>query len=53
MPVTTEMFKQTYCKGDYNICARFVVASTLGKDNVPLDLFPNQSERANKLISSI
>ena len=53
MPVTADMFKQTFCKGDYKTCARFLVAKILGKDNVPIDLFPNQGERANKLISSI
>ncbi|MFX0071544.1 MAG: hypothetical protein ACFFAO_10685 [Candidatus Hermodarchaeota archaeon] len=53
MPVTAEMFKQTYCKGDYKACARFLVAAGLGKENVPIDLFPNQADRANKMISSV
>ena len=53
MPVTAEMFKQTYCKSNFNTCARFIVATALGKNNVPNDLSANQEEKANILILKI
>jgi len=42
--------KKRYCEGDKEQCARYKVASTIGKANVPTDLYPIMMERANKLI---
>ncbi len=53
MPITSEMFKQLYCKNKHKDCARFIVAIALGKEKVPNDLFPNQNERANNLIQTL
>ncbi|MFW9972273.1 MAG: hypothetical protein ACFFDF_18960 [Candidatus Odinarchaeota archaeon] len=50
MPVTADLFKQVFCKKKYNECARFIVATALGQHCVPNDLFPNQDEKAKKLI---
>ncbi len=50
MPATAEMFKKNYCLGDKTVCARYQVAIT-GKE-VPVDLFPNQTERAKQIIGS-
>ena len=53
MPATAEILKEEYCLGKgrpYTECARYMVASTLGKQFVPKDLFPNQQERARKII---
>ncbi len=36
--------------GDNWKCARWIVRSKLGPTSVPADLFPNQVNRANKLI---
>ena len=46
-----ELYKKRYCKGDNTKCARFMVASTLGKGTVPSSLYPNQTDVAQKLIA--
>ncbi|RKD21395.1 hypothetical protein SAMN02745883_01211 [Caminicella sporogenes DSM 14501] len=50
-PALAEMYKKRYCKGNYEICARFKVSKALGKEHVPNDLFPNQSDKAENLIN--
>jgi hypothetical protein len=44
------MYKQRYCLGDKSQCARYMVFTKLGKGNVPRDLFPNQVDKARKLV---
>ena len=51
MPAMANLFKQRYCKTDFDRCARFIVASKLGGERVPGDLFPNDQDRAQKLIT--
>lgn len=34
------IFKKKYCEGDKTICARYIVATTLGPNFVPDTLFP-------------
>ena len=51
-PATSEMYKNAYCRGSNVQCARYVVFSALGKDAVPLDLFPNQIENAYEVINN-
>jgi hypothetical protein len=50
MPSLMDSFKQTYCRGVSVNCARYLVSMAYGKDAVPVDLFPNQIERAEKII---
>lgn len=50
-PAIANLYKRKYCEKDYVNCARWKVGSTLGKQAVPLDLFPNQHERAEEIIS--
>lgn len=50
MPGTSSVFKKKYCKDDFASCARYVVCEALGKNAVPDDLYPNQSERAQEII---
>lgn len=46
MPAMANPFKHRYCKNEFDKCARFLVASKLGPDRVPGNLFPtNLSER--------
>jgi hypothetical protein len=52
-PATSEMFKKAYCRGSNIQCARYIVFSTLGKEAVPIDLFPNQIDRAYDVINSV
>lgn len=52
MPGLSNMYKRSYCKGDYASCARFMVFKSLGKAKVPEDMFPNQQDRAKELLNS-
>jgi hypothetical protein len=53
MPNTAELMRKKYCDGDNKSCARYMVCKTLGLENVPPDLFPNQRERALDIISGL
>lgn len=50
MPALSDMLKKRYCRKSYALCARYLVADTLGRDKVPENLTPNQTERADDLI---
>jgi hypothetical protein len=51
MPSIAGMMKNQYCKGNFTQCARHMVKEALGKERVPVDLFPNQTEKADKLLN--
>ncbi len=51
MPATVEMFRNRYCRADFLTCARYSVYKALGMERVPADLFPNQEDRARKIVS--
>jgi hypothetical protein len=50
MPGIADLLKNNYCQGNYENCARYLVRSKLGRDNVPGDLFPNQADRVKSII---
>ncbi len=52
MPSMAEMMKNRYCRDEYHTCARYRVFKALGREAVPLDLFPNQPENAEVLLAS-
>lgn len=47
-PRTAEELKLSYCLGDNSTCARHLVA--LAGLPVPPDLFPNEADRAEKML---
>lgn len=51
MPAMAEMYKKNYCKGDFERCARYMVFKALGKPAVPINLYPNQQEKALAIIN--
>jgi hypothetical protein len=51
MPEHAELFKQLYCHGGNDICARYMILRKLGRESVPQNLFPNEVSRANNIIS--
>jgi hypothetical protein len=51
-PATTELYKQRYCRDEYEKCARYMVFIKLGKEKVPADLFPNDIKRAQDILKS-
>lgn len=51
MPGMATILKSRYCKGDSSTCARYRVFLVLGAGNVPSDLFPNETERAERILA--
>jgi hypothetical protein len=52
MPSTSAVYKKIYCEQDWATCGRYMVFKTIGREHVPKDLFPNQSDRAADIIKS-
>lgn len=44
------MYKKKYCEGDKTVCARYIVATTLGPEYVTESLYPNMDAQAKKII---
>ncbi len=47
----TEELKKRFCLGEYRGCARHIVYKALGREKVPLDMYPEQLARAEALIN--
>jgi len=52
MPALAGIMKKRYCMDDFDSCARYMVFTKLGKEKVPMDLYPNQVERANEILAA-
>lgn len=52
MPSTSAVYKKMYCESDFGSCGRYLVFKAIGRENVPKDLFPNQSARAKEIIAA-
>jgi hypothetical protein len=52
MPMVSARLKERYCQGNHARCARYVVRKSLGPEGVPADLFPNEYERARRMLSA-
>ncbi len=52
MPTKSIMIKKKYCLNDNTQCARYIVASRLGKEKVPLDLYPEELDRAEEILQA-
>jgi hypothetical protein len=50
MPSVADIYKDKYCRSDWSTCARYHVFSQLGRENVPLNLYPNELQRADDLM---
>ncbi len=44
------IFKKKYCLGNQDICARYRIASELGKPFIPDALYPNMLEMAQRIV---
>jgi hypothetical protein len=45
------LYKKRYCQGDKLICARYMIATRLGRERVPANLHPNMLDQANEIIA--
>ena len=50
-PATANVYKRRFCQEDNANCARYMVFKAIGKGSVPPDLYPNQQDRAKKIIA--
>ena len=53
MPAASELFKKKYCLNNNSECARYLVYKAMGREKVPIDLFPNQKDVAISLIGHV
>jgi len=53
MPSMAGVLKQLFCTGDWKSCARCMVFSELGREAVPSDLFPDETDRANAILQAM
>jgi hypothetical protein len=51
LPGLSEGLKKLYCLVERPVCARYMIAKGFGREKVPLDLFPNEIDRAKTIIS--
>ncbi len=49
-PIVTEGMKALYCQGENSECARYQIAKAIGREHVPFNLFPNETEQAKWII---
>jgi hypothetical protein len=49
-PALAGTYKNSYCNANQSNCARYLIARALGRDSVPSDLFPDQMNRAERII---
>lgn len=52
MPSTSAVYKKMYCEQDFDNCGRYRIFKAIGRENVPQDLFPNQTDRAKEIIAA-
>ncbi len=53
MPIESglgKLYREKYCLGEFNECARHKVKEALGKEKVPISLYPNMLDKAEKII---
>jgi len=51
MPTTAGVLKHQYCLGEWMECARYVVFKEFGREAVPPDLFPDETERVSGVLA--
>lgn len=52
MPAMASYFKSEYCQRNFTACARYMVRQALGKEQIPPDLYPDETNRAERLIAT-
>ena len=48
--ILTDQLKKDYCQGQFDTCARFQVATQLGKEHVPELMLPTQLQLAEMIL---
>jgi len=50
-PSTADFLKRKHCQAEPETSARLMIVKAVGRAHVPTDLFPNDTERAKKIIA--
>ena len=50
MPKASESLKNMYCKWHHVKCARYKIATTLGANAIPENLFPGDTKQAAEIL---
>ena len=50
-PALAELVKRRLCRGDFSQCARYRVFKVHGRGNVPIDLYPDDTDRADQILA--
>ena len=53
MPSMANMYKARYCQASYEGCARYRVFKAVGRENVPTDLYPNEADRVEAIVTAV
>lgn len=53
MPSMASMYKQRYCQDAFETCARYQVFKAVGRENVPADLYPNEADKVDEVVSAV
>jgi hypothetical protein len=53
MPAVAEYLKEKYCRGRYDVCARFQIYREFGRENVPAGLFPNEEVMVPGIVAQL
>ena len=51
MPPVSDCMKRSYCKSNFEQCAIYRIKVSMGRKNVPHDLFPNDQTRAKIILN--
>lgn len=51
MPQMADRLKRKYCLDDSAACARKIAAKAIGAENVPVDLFPNDHAKLDRVLA--
>ena len=52
IPVTAGLLKKRFCVDRFDLCARYQVFSKLGREGVPGDLYPTQTQRVEAILAA-
>jgi hypothetical protein len=51
MPASATLTKKRLCQDDFSKCARYMVFRAMGRQGVPRDLYPDDLDRAERILA--
>ncbi|MDH4139767.1 MAG: hypothetical protein OEV43_04275 [Coriobacteriia bacterium] len=53
MPRVARLYRERYCLGDFESCARHRLSKELGREQVPRTLYPNDHDKLSLLLADM